>query len=93
MYVDDQRGAQYSKVDVGQKVLLQQDKVDSLHHLMLHHTVVSKTQNQVVAESPTGVCYCRNTTHVKKYETNATREGQVTIPGIEECEIDKNADT
>lgn len=76
LYADEQRRAQYSKVDIGDTVLIQQDKMDKFTTPFnaTPHKVVSKTGNQVVVESPTGARYWRNTTHVKRYETNRPKE-------------------
>lgn len=78
LYADERRGAQYSKVDIGDTVLVQQDKVDKFTTPFnpTPHRVVNKTGNQVVVESPTGARYHRNTTQVKKYNTLETKEGQ-----------------
>ncbi|KAL1021685.1 hypothetical protein UPYG_G00016520 [Umbra pygmaea] len=76
LYADERRGVQYSKVDVGDTVLIQQDKTDKFTtpFKATPHKVVSKTGSQVVVESPTGACYRRNTTHVKRYETKKPKE-------------------
>ena len=69
MYADERRGARLSPVQVGDKVLLKQDKTDKFTRTFNQtpHTVVSKNGNSVVVESPTGAQYSRNTTHVKVY--------------------------
>ncbi len=56
LYSDEQKGAQYSKVDTGDTVLIRQDKVDKFTTLFntTPHKVVNKTESQVVVESPTG---------------------------------------
>uniref|UniRef100_A0A669BA80 Gypsy retrotransposon integrase-like protein 1 n=1 Tax=Oreochromis niloticus TaxID=8128 RepID=A0A669BA80_ORENI len=95
---DERRGAEYSKVDTGDTVLVEQDKVDKFTtpFSATPHQVVSRTGNQVIIESPTGARYHRNTTHVKKYETKETREGhyeQNTIPEREEGETPTKTDT
>jgi len=76
-YADDRRGAQYSKVNVGDTVLVQQEKVDKFTTPFnpIPHQVVSKTGNQVTVESPTGAKYTRNTTHVERFNTNKTAGG------------------
>ena len=80
LYADERRGARYSQVDVGDTVLIQQDKVDKFTTPFnaTPHKVVNKTGNQVVVESPTGARYRRNTTHVKKYVTLKPTETHVT---------------
>ncbi|CAL9687298.1 unnamed protein product [Knipowitschia caucasica] len=97
IYADERRGAQYSKVDIGDTVLVQQDKIDKFTTPFnaTPHKVVSKIGNQVVVESPTGARYHRNTTHVKKYvmhETNEEQYGQDSIPEREESDVNKNVD-
>ena len=69
MYADARRGAQYSNVNVGDKVLVRQDKINKLTTTFgaTPFTVVNKTGNSLVIESPEGVQYSRNTTHVRKY--------------------------
>ncbi|KAK2171025.1 hypothetical protein NP493_1110g00029 [Ridgeia piscesae] len=63
MYADARRGAQYSNINVGDRVLVRQDKINKITTF----TVVNKTGNSLVVESPEGVQYSRNTTHVRKY--------------------------
>lgn len=46
LYADERRGAQYSKVDVGDTVLIQQDKVDKFT------TPFKAPPHKVVVESP-----------------------------------------
>ncbi|KAK2176541.1 hypothetical protein NP493_657g01048 [Ridgeia piscesae] len=69
MYADARRRAQYSNVNVGDKVLVRQDKINKLTTTFgaTPFTVVNKTGNSLVVESPEGVQYSRNTTHVRKY--------------------------
>ena len=69
IYADQRRGAQYSNVDIGDQVLVQQDKVNKFSTTFnaTPHVVVSKAGNSLVVESPSGVQYSRNTTHVRKY--------------------------
>lgn len=92
IYPDERRGTQYSKVDIGDTVLVQQDKRDKFttQFNTTPHKVVSKTGNQVVVETPTGARYHRNTTHVKKYVTRETNEehyGQDSTPEREESHV------
>lgn len=98
LYADERRGAQYSKVDIGDTILLQQDKVDKFTTPFnsTPHKIVSKSGNQVVVESPTGVRYRRNTTHVKKFETQENKQehlGQENTPEMEVKEINKQSET
>ncbi|CAL1586203.1 unnamed protein product [Knipowitschia caucasica] len=88
-YADQRRGAKPSPVQVGDEVLLKQDKVNKFTTTFNHtpHTVVSKNGNNVVVESPSGAQYSRNTTHVKVY----TPAEQTTSPG--ESEAPKERET
>ena len=63
MYADARRGAQYSNINVGDRVLVRQDKINKITTF----TVVNKKGNSLVVESPEGVQYSRSTTHVRKY--------------------------
>ena len=69
LYADERRNARYSEVNIGDRVLVHQDKQDKLTTPFnpTPHTVVSKKGNSVVVQSPAGVEYSRNTTHVKRY--------------------------
>ena len=69
LYADNRRGAKYSDVNVGDTVLIQQERENKLTTPFspVPHKVVSKTGNSLIAESPEGVRYQRNTTHVRKY--------------------------
>ena len=72
IYADERRNATYSNVDLGDQVLVRQEKVNkfSTPFCSTPHTIVSKTGNSVIVESPHGAQYSRNTTHVRKYVTN-----------------------
>jgi len=61
IFTDDQRRRSTQKW-MWETVMLQQDKVDKFTKSFdaSPHKVVSKTGNQVVVESPTGVRYYRN---------------------------------
>lgn len=69
IYTDERRGARPSDVDVGDVVLVKQDKTNKLstNFNEIPHTVVEKKGNSLVVENPTGSQYSRNTTHVRKY--------------------------
>jgi hypothetical protein len=71
LYADERRGAKPSEVDVGDKILLKADKVNKFSTTFqpTPYTVVSKTGNNVMIQSPEGVQYSRNTSHVKKFIT------------------------
>ena len=68
LYADERRGAKESSVEVGDKVLIRQDKRDKLTTTFGEspHTVVSRAGNSLVVQSDSGAEYSRNTTHVKK---------------------------
>ncbi|KAK2187190.1 hypothetical protein NP493_176g03000 [Ridgeia piscesae] len=69
MYADARRGTQYCIVNVGDKVLVRQDKINKLTTTFgaTAFTVVNKTGNSFVVESPEGFQYSRKTTHLRKY--------------------------
>ena len=69
VYMDTRRGATYSKIEVGDQVLLRKDKKNKLSTTFSPNplTVVSKSENNVVVEGASGNQYSRNTSHVKKY--------------------------
>lgn len=68
----------YSKVNVGDTVLVRQEKVDKFTTPFnpVPHQVMSKAVNQVIVESPTGARYTRNTPYVKRFNTNETTDGE-----------------
>ena len=72
MYADARRGAQYSNVNVGDNVLVRQDKINKLTTTFgaTPFTVVNKTGNSLVVESPEGVQYSRNTIQSRRVETS-----------------------
>lgn len=76
LYADTRRGAQQSEIGVGDTVLLRQDKTDKFTTTFnaTPHKIVSRTGNKVVVEAPTGARYARNTTFVKRYETEPNPE-------------------
>ena len=69
LYADDRRNAKMSNVDLGDVVLVKQDKLNKFSTTFKSdpHTVVKKSGNQVVVEAEDGTQYYRNTSHVKKY--------------------------
>jgi len=73
-YADDRRGAKYSEIQQGDKVLVRQEKTDKLTTSFnpVPHTVVSKCGNSTVVESPTGQQYSRNSSYLRKYMTQDT---------------------
>ena len=68
-YADIHRRASPSSIELGDEVLVQQDKTNKLSTAFNPNPckVVSKTGNSLVVESPTGNQYSRNTSHVKQY--------------------------
>ena len=68
LYADEKRGARGSDEKEGNSVLLKQEQTNKLtppfRSAPFH--VLEKTGNTVVADSPDGVQYKRNSTHVKK---------------------------
>ena len=68
-YVDTRRRASYSNVEVGDEVLVQQDKTTKLSTAFNPNPfkVVSKSGNSVIIESSSGSQYSRNTSHMKQY--------------------------
>ena len=71
MHADERRGARYTNVDVGDEVLVRQDKVNKFSTTFNPNPclVVRKSGNSLIVESPDGVQYSRNSSHVRKYVT------------------------
>jgi hypothetical protein len=82
VYADDRRGARYSKVEVGDQVLVRQEILNKFTTPFSSTPlkVVRKNGNSVIIESPTGARYARNTSFVKKYQTSPTVDGPEAIP-------------
>ena len=78
MHADERRGARYTNVDVGDEVLVRQDKVNKFSTTFnpTPCVVVRKSGNSLIVESPDGVQYSRNSSHVRKYVT-ASSDGDV----------------
>ena len=76
MHADERRGARYTNVDVGDEVLVRQDKVNKFSTTFnpTPCVVVRKSGNSLIVESPDGVQYSRNSSHVRKYVT-ASNDG------------------
>lgn len=76
LYADERRGAKDSNVGIGDTVLVHPEKSDKFTTPFnpTPYTVVSRTGNQVVVESPTGAQYARNTTQVKKYNKSRPQD-------------------
>ena len=75
-YADIHRRASPSSIELGDEVLVQQDKTNKLSTVfnLNPFKVVSKTGNSLVVKSPAGNQYSRNTSQVKQY----IREGDPT---------------
>ncbi len=93
LYADTKRRAQESELTPGDLVLLRQEKKNKLSTPFEHqpYEVVTKNGNSVVIESPAGVRYKRNITHVKKYHENVQQPGN-NIEDIVEDDIPTTLD-
>ena len=69
LYIDEKRSAAESNLQPGDAVLVKQTRQDKLTTPFKVHpyTLVDKIGNSVTVQSPEGVKYKRNSTHVKKY--------------------------
>ena len=69
LYADEKRCARKSDVTEGDTVLLRQERKNKLTPTFRPepYRVLDKSGNSVVVESPDGVQYKRNSTHVKKF--------------------------
>lgn len=79
LYVDEKRGAVDCDLEPGDSVLLKKavkDKMDTPYHAE-PYTLVQKTGNSCVVESPEGVTLKRNSEFVKKYQEPGTSESDV----------------
>ena len=76
LYGDSKRGAVGSKLEVGDKVLVKQDKENkfSTRFHPTPFTLTDKNGNGVDIESQAGYGYKRNVTHVKKFHERAGKE-------------------
>ena len=70
-YADIHRGAKLSDIAVGDQVLLRQEKVNkfSTNFARKPYQVIDRHGNRVVIQSPEGVQYSRNTSHLHRYLT------------------------
>ncbi len=84
-YADQRRNAKVSGIEVGDIVLLKQEKSDKFSTTFEPdpYTVISKNGSNVVLQSSSGTVYSRNSSHIKKYipategnqtETSLTQE-------------------
>lgn len=96
LYVDEKRGAVDCDLEPGDSVLLKKavkDKMDTPYHAE-PYTLVQKTGNSCVVESPEGVSLKRNSEFVKKYQEPETAESDVSdIPETFSEPIIVSADT
>ena len=69
LYADEKSGARESDEKEGDRILLKQEQTNKLTPTLrpAPFRVLEKTGNSVVADSPEGVQYKRNSTHVKKF--------------------------
>ena len=82
-----------SSIELGDEVLVQQDKTNKLSTASNPFKVISKTGNSLVVESPTENQYSRNTSHVKQYirdrgPTPQQRSDSVSTPLTPQQELD-----
>ncbi|XP_033641983.1 uncharacterized protein K02A2.6-like [Asterias rubens] len=81
LYVDNKRRAEESDLKKGDAVLVkqsQQNKMSTPFHAV-PYTLVEKQGNSCTVESPEGVKYKRNSTHVKKYQQTESDTSQESI--------------
>ena len=92
-YIDNRRQATMNNLEVGDKVLLKQNKTDKLSTPYEHepYTLVEKFGNQVTVKSRSGLTRVRNSTHVKKYHQSVQSREQQNGNG-EESNMDKLED-
>ena len=69
IYADKRRHAESTEFNLGDQVLVKQPKGNKLTTTFAAEPfqVVDKDQNSVIVESPQGIQYQKNVTHVKKY--------------------------
>jgi len=82
MYADKKRGAVESDISPGDMVLLKREqtgKLDTPFYPEPYH-VVSKAGSKVTVESPIGVRYDRNSSHVKKFLAQQDNSEEGNIP-------------
>ena len=68
-YTNQRRNAKVSGIEVGDIVLLKQEKSDKFSTTFEPdpYTVISKNGSNVVLQSSSGTVYSRNSSHIKKY--------------------------
>jgi hypothetical protein len=87
-YADKRRNAKESNLSEGDKVLLRQQRINKWTTAFESqpYQVIDKHGNSVLVESPEGVQYKRNTTHVKPFQERESGseefEMSATVPEI-----------
>jgi hypothetical protein len=91
-YADDKKNAKYPDLKVNDKVLLQQRKTCKTTTMYEHdpYEIVDVNGSQVTIKSGEGVCYKRNSSHVRKFEESDLPSGN---EHIDESEHFKEPDT
>ena len=81
-YADNGRNAKESIVSEGDKVSVKQQRVNKWTTAIecQPYQVIQKHGNSVVVESPEGVQYKRNTTHVKPFQERESGAEEVDLP-------------
>ncbi|CAB4040886.1 Hypothetical predicted protein, partial [Paramuricea clavata] len=76
-YADDKKNAKYPDLKVNDKVLLQQHKTCKTTTMYEHdpYEIVDVNGSQVTIKSGEGVCYKRNSSHVRKFEESDLPSG------------------
>ena len=88
VYIDEKRNACESDLTTGDSVLVKQQYTDKMTtpYIPTPYKLVEKNGNQCVVQSPEGVNYRRNTTHVKKYNEVQTESESETPKSIPETD-------
>ncbi len=76
LYVDHRRGVKNSQLEVGDQVLMRQEKTDKLTTTFspVPYAVVSRKGNDVTIEDSRGTQYERNTTFMKNFSVRTTND-------------------
>jgi hypothetical protein len=84
-YADDKKNAKYPDLKVNDKVLLQQRKMCKTTTMYEHdpYEIVDVNGSQVTIKSGEGVCYKRNSSHVRKFEESDLPSGNEYIDNSE----------
>ncbi|KAL4231673.1 hypothetical protein ACF0H5_009252 [Mactra antiquata] len=77
-YIDNKRYAKDRSLEIGDKVLLKQERKDKLTTTYEHepYKIIDKVGNQVTVKSAAGVSRVRNSSHVKKFYDRNDNENQ-----------------